>query len=287
MQENIPLYQMAAGNETSFFDFLAWQQEENEYDASLPHRHAYYEVIFLEQGEGVHEIDFAPQMAKAPALHFLPIGKAHKLSLNPPYNGASLLFSAAFFPPENQWFSLAKLPFFQHNNPYPILLLNESQAQYFKALFSEIKAAWQGNPTDKWAWIRVHLSLLLLQSQRLYQLDNTQRPFFNSEVIQKFIQLIEIHHLEHWTLNQYADQLFISEPHLNTLCKKECGMSASQLLHERVIQSAKRQLAYTQDTIKEIAFSLNFSDVSYFIRFFKKKVGYSPQAYREQLQKEM
>ena len=64
-------------------------------------------------------------------------------------------------------------------------------------------------------------------------------------------------------------------------------MPASALIQERLIQAAKRKLIYTSDTVKEIAFDLNFNDPSYFIRFFKKQVGSSPNVYREKTLKEM
>lgn len=285
MQPSIPLHSISQVGEKSFFDFLEWQRKENEYDASFPHRHQYYEVIFIAEGEGIHEIDFVPHLAKAPALHFLPIGKVHKLSMNLPYSGFSFLFSAAFFAQESAF--LSQFAFFQHQNPYPILALDNQDYAQIKTCVMEIKAAWQQNPVDKWDWIRTHLSLILLKSQRLYQKDKSQVFSHKSELIQKFMNLVEVHHLEHWLLQKYAEKLFISEPYLNALCKKECGMSASALIQERLIQAAKRKLVYTSDTVKEIAFDLNFNDPSYFIRFFKKQVGTSPNAYREEILKEM
>ena len=285
MTNTIPLHHISPTSEKSFFDFLEWHKKENEYDASAPHRHQYYEIVFFDEGEGLHEIDFVPHQVKAPAIHFLPVGKVHRVGMNLPYAGFSLLFSAAFFPQESQL--LGQMPFFQHQNPYPILSPNEHEYTQIKAWLMEIKAAWQGNPADKWDWIRTHLSLILLQSKRLYHYKGLQIHSHKSEMIQQFLDLIEKHHLEHWLLKQYADNLCISEPYLNVLCKKECSMSASQLIQERMVQAAKRKLVYTSDTVKEIAFSLNFSDPSYFIRFFKKQVGSSPNAYREQILKDM
>lgn len=285
MQSSIPLHSISPAGEKSFFDFLEWQRKENEYDASYPHRHQYYEVIFIKEGNGVHEIDFVPHTVKAPALHFLPVGKVHKLAMNLPYSGFSLLFSSAFFPQESTF--LSQFDFFQHQNPFPVLNLEEKEYQQMNAWVMEIKSAWQENPKDKWDWIRTHLSLILLQSQRLYQTDQSRNLSHKSEIIQKFLNLIEVHHPEHWLLQKYAEKLFISEPYLNALCKKECGMPASALIQERLIQAAKRKLIYTSDTVKEIAFDLNFNDPSYFIRFFKKQVGSSPNVYREKTLKEM
>jgi AraC-like DNA-binding protein len=285
MIHSIPLHPISEGGGKSFFDFFEWRKKENEYDASFAHRHQYYELIFFEEGEGVHEIDFVPHKVKSPAIHFLPIGKVHKVAMKLPYSGFSLLFSAAFFPQENPF--LSQLSLLQHQNAYPILTLEGEEYMQMKSWILEIKSAWQSQTWDKWEWIRTHLSLILLKSQRLYQNQPSKTISTKNEVIQKFMDLIEIHYLEHLLLKEYADKLCLSESHLNVLCKKECGMSASTLIQERVLQAAKRRLIYTEETVKEIAFDLNFNDVSYFIRFFKKHTGTSPNVYRAETMKNM
>jgi len=285
MIPQIPLHPISEGSSKSFFDFLEWSKKENEYDASFAHRHQYYELIFFEAGEGIHEIDFVPHKVKSPALHFLPMGKVHKVCMKLPYSGFSLLFSSAFFPQENPF--LSQLSLLQHQNTYPILALEGEDYRQMKSWILEIKTAWQSQTWDKWEWIRTHLSLILLKSQRLYQNQSQNSLSLKNETIQKFMDLIEIHYLEHLLLKEYAAKLYISEQHLNVLCKKECGISASNLIQERVLQAAKRRLIYTEDTVKEIAFDLNFNDVSYFIRFFKKHTGASPNVYRADTLKNM
>lgn len=285
MPDSIPSHPIPATSEASFFDFIEWSRKENEYDVSFPHRHQYYELILIDEGTGMHEIDFVPIEAAAPALHFLPIGKVHRLTMNPPYSGYSCLFSAAFFPQANSF--LSQFSFFHHQNAYPILALDENSYPPIKQWIEEIQLAWNTPTSDKWEWIRTHLSLILLQAHRLYIKEKPQIHANKNIVIQKFIDLVEIHHLDHWTLQKYAEELFISEPYLNALCKKDLGISASAVIQGRLIQAAKKKLAYTSESVKEIAFQLNFNDPSYFIRFFKKQVGYSPNVYREEVIKNM
>ena len=128
--DTIPIYPISPTGEKSFFDFLEWHKTENTYDASFPHRHQYYEVVFFDEGEGIHEIDFVPYSVQAPAIHFLPVGKVHKIDMNLPYSGFSLLFSAAFFPQESQL--LAQMSLFQHQNNYPILTPSATEYAHIK-----------------------------------------------------------------------------------------------------------------------------------------------------------
>jgi len=46
---------------------------------------------------------------------------------------------------------------------------------------------------------------------------------------------------------------------------------------------AERQLRHTSMTITQIAYFLGFEDPAYFSRFFSKRVGVSPRAFRDKL----
>ena len=72
----------------------------------------------------------------------------------------------------------------------------------------------------------------------------------------------------------------LSSYQLNEITKSTIGKTASALLTERIILEAKRYLLATPNQVKDIADMLGYEDVSYFIRFFKKHTGYSPEAFR-------
>jgi AraC family transcriptional regulator, transcriptional activator of pobA len=57
--------------------------------------------------------------------------------------------------------------------------------------------------------------------------------------------------------------------------------SALGAIHERLLLEAKRDLAYAQLSVKEIALTLGFADAAYFTRFFTRHTGLSPRRFRE------
>lgn len=75
----------------------------------------------------------------------------------------------------------------------------------------------------------------------------------------------------------------LSPYQLNEITKATIGKTASELINEHIILEAKRYLLATPNQIKDIADHLGYEDVSYFIRFFKKHTGYSPEAFRHNL----
>ena len=81
----------------------------------------------------------------------------------------------------------------------------------------------------------------------------------------------------------YASMLNISEVYLNEAVKESVGLSVGAYIRARVILQAKRQLAYTSLSAKEIAYSLGYEDYAYFSKLFRKNVGKSPSDYRKNL----
>jgi AraC family transcriptional regulator, transcriptional activator of pobA len=59
------------------------------------------------------------------------------------------------------------------------------------------------------------------------------------------------------------------------------GKTVSALINEQIILEAKRYLLATHNQVKDIADHLGYEDVSYFIRFFKRHTGHSPEAFRK------
>jgi AraC family transcriptional activator of pobA len=75
--------------------------------------------------------------------------------------------------------------------------------------------------------------------------------------------------------------MHLSGYQLNAITKTALGRSCSDLINERIILEAKRYLLATSEQVNQVADHLGYEDVSYFIRFFKKHTGYSPEAFRQ------
>ncbi|MBJ5570629.1 AraC family transcriptional regulator, partial [Salmonella enterica subsp. enterica serovar Typhimurium] len=72
----------------------------------------------------------------------------------------------------------------------------------------------------------------------------------------------------------------------NTLSKKIKSLfnkTPSQIIQERVILEAKKQIHLTRKSFKEIALELNFNDEFYFSKYFKKYTGVSPTQFRKEV----
>lgn len=98
--------------------------------------------------------------------------------------------------------------------------------------------------------------------------------------LQNYQALIEKQFRQQPSIEKFAEQLGMTSAHLNLLCRRLANRSALQLLHERLLLEAKRQLTYTNMTVAQVADGLGFSEPAYFTRFFKRLTGIAPRDFR-------
>ena len=95
-----------------------------------------------------------------------------------------------------------------------------------------------------------------------------------------FIKLVVEHHNEDRNMAFYADKLCLSPKYLSKLVKAQTGRSAPEWIDAFVILEAKNLLKYSEMSIKEIVYKLNFPNQSVFYKFFKAHTGMTPSDYR-------
>lgn len=102
------------------------------------------------------------------------------------------------------------------------------------------------------------------------------------ELVRQFTHLLTDNYRTHRTVNFYADQLCVSPKYLSAVVKDVMGKKALQVIADTVILEAKSMIKNSDMTILQIADALNFTNVSFFCKYFKKYVGISPKQYRHQ-----
>lgn len=78
--------------------------------------------------------------------------------------------------------------------------------------------------------------------------------------------------------------LGITATQLNRICREQLGCTALELLHQRAVQEAARDLRFTMLSVQQIAWDLGFADAAYFSRFFRRYTGRSPRQWRDEIQ---
>lgn len=99
-------------------------------------------------------------------------------------------------------------------------------------------------------------------------------------ISQDFGQLVLDHYTKEKNVAFYASKLGVTAAYLSTIVKQTTGRTCMEIISNMVIMDAKAQLKSTNLPIYQIADSLNFNNVSFFGKYFKRYVGVSPQEYR-------
>lgn len=129
--------------------------------------------------------------------------------------------------------------------------------------------------------LTIELERLVMPAKASAKRLSPQRREKGRQHLEQFQTLVEQRYREQPSIETFAEQLDISSAHLNLLCRKLVDRSALQVLHERILLEAKRQLTYTNMTIAQIADSLGFSEPAYFTRFFKRNTAMAPREFRQ------
>lgn len=164
-----------------------------------------------------------------------------------------------------------------------VLSLDEKKAGLLRDFFSWM-ARVQADGSLLNSEVMQHILLAIVSSVgKMY----TSRPWpkqvysRSEEICKRFIQLV----MENYTVQRhtafYASQLSITSQHLCMIIKQRTGRSVSDIIADMVIMDAKSQLKATTLTIQEISYALNFPNVSFFGKYFKRYVGVSPQKFRK------
>ncbi len=128
----------------------------------------------------------------------------------------------------------------------------------------------------------LYLGLLLMHLWRACGLARPSDALgVGAPTAQRFRQLVELHYRDNLSVDAFSRMLGVTRAHLHDACVRAVGLAPQQLVHERLNVEARLRLRETTQTIEQIAFSLGFRDPAYFNRFFRRRAGMSPGAYRK------
>jgi AraC-like DNA-binding protein len=252
------------------------------------HRHTFYHLVLFTQGSGSHTIDFESFKVKRYQVYFMVPGQVHSWNFEGFTDGYIINFSNAFF----QTFLLTpaypeNFSFFSGDLKDAVIDLPESLQPRIFSLFEEIIKEWDSKEAQSTDMLRLLILQVFILINRLNTSQGNKGPAsYNHIVLKNFQKLIEEHFINLKLPKDYADLLYITPNHLNAVCKDILGMQAGEVIRKRTLLEAKRLLINPQLNIAEIALKLNFSDNSYFTKFFKKTEGITPEEFRKKILKE-
>ncbi|GAB3227323.1 helix-turn-helix transcriptional regulator [Hymenobacter seoulensis] len=250
---------------------------------SQPHSHDFYLLLYVTHGHGTHTIDLVSYPLQPGTLFFMTPGQVHHWHLSDDAQGYVVLFGADFYLSRYPGERLFEYPFFNHVYQ-PVLCLSTPDAELlplFERMWQEQAAPAPQQDEVFRSYLHICLELAARHYPAAAPKPATEEPRHAQQLLRAFGTLINQYFRTQREVQLYADLLHVSPNHLNALCRRHLGKTASALIQERVLIEARRLLRHTPATIAQVADTLGFDDASYFSRYFRKHAGQTPEAFRE------
>ena len=121
---------------------------------------------------------------------------------------------------------------------------------------------------------------LMKRSQARPVPDSERNETRAQQIFDRFMKLLSAYHTKERSLQFYADKMFLSPKYVSGAIKSYSGKGALDWINEYVVLEAKMMLRYTEMSVQEVAYALNFPTQSAFGKYFRHLLGMSPKQYR-------
>ena len=180
------------------------------------------------------------------------------------------------------------MPLFLQFGSLPCMELTHAESQSLRSFISMVEQELKGSETDFSSEIIGGLIAATIYkvgdilTHYLTEHPEVDSPIHNraEEYFRQFTELHGEHYKHERSVGFYARQLCITPKYLTTLIKRISGKSVSEWIDNYVILEAKTLLKYSNMSVQEIAYYLNFPNQSFFGSYFKRNAGMSPSQYK-------
>jgi len=289
MKKSIPHYYLygenSPVNELEFLhiETIAERNREHHWEIEV-HRHDNLgQLLFVREGHMEATLDTEQHHCYGPAILWVPPTIVHGFRPQPGTQGYVLTIAESFLLQVLTETEREEFPQLLHTPLARPLDAQDRLSSELSGLIRSIDQEFRWPKAGRVAMISAYLKALMITVGRLSasQTSKTADASPQARTFEHFRKLVEHHYRDHWSVQQYAHQLGVTESRLNTLCRKAVDLSPSQVIHNRLIMEAKRNLVYTSMPVSTIAYELGFKDPAYFSRYFTNQTGDSASQFRQ------
>ena len=274
-------------NRNSQFDFLRLEtllkQEYLDHSPEDLHRVEFFIIIFIEEGQGSHTIDFTDFKCTKGTLLTIRKEQIHKFIRSNNLKGTILLFTDEFLIRYLEEIEALKTVFlFNELLGSPKLQLSKLEFKHIHTIIKRIEEEYfEINDDNSMSILRSELHILITNLFRIKA--NKKNIDFEKKYLNKFIEfqvLAEKNVLKTNKVLDYARMMGLSSKTLNTITRSIIHQSAKEFIDAICIKQIKRLLINTKLQIKEIAYQAGFEETTNFYKYFKRHTQSTPEQFR-------
>jgi AraC family transcriptional activator of pobA len=237
-------------------------------------RCAYFRLLWITSGEGSFWIDMQQYAIGPNFLFFIRPGQVHTLERADSLEGYSITFTGSFLGMDDEKYDSQYtgnlLGFFSQQ---VVQIDCETMIDIKETLDKMIKEQYNVHAFSIELLKRYFKIFLIYLTRQFDEIRETGLQTKNVEYVKRFMALVDKDFKEKKMVADYALDLYLTPNYLNQIVKKVTGHSAGYHIRQRIILEAKRKAVYSDKSMKEIAYTLGFTDIAHFSKLFKKIAG--------------
>jgi len=257
------------------------------FDIQSFHRPQFNTIIFIEEGDGRHFIDFRTIEYNSGDLICISRNQVHSFDISEKTDALMILFTTEFIMNGMIHQDVRSVNNLVRNMMKTPVLKRSDNIETIQSIFHTLSNEYKGNLNKNKIELFRHLLAALIIKIFSFQdeLSDEKADTGWQKTLNSFDKLIEDDSYKCRDAGKYAQKLRCSYKHLNAICKSLTDQTAKQYIDNLITLEIKRYLATTDRNVRELSDIFDFDEETNFVKYFKKHSGISPRKFREQLLK--
>jgi AraC-like DNA-binding protein len=280
VKERIPFEQNNLPFEIRTIDWMEKNRQQNQ----APHRHSYYEITWITEGEGIYFVDLEKFEIAGSGICCASPGQVHQLKIRERTKGYVISFNSDILLLAQNQSGAASSPKDTVLSQGSMIRLSADTSMEMEHLMQQMIREFDNffllRTEILMGFFKIFLIYMARQSEEVGQAAPQTR---SADLVKKFFTAMEKKFITHKKVTEYAEHLAVTPNYLNEIVKKVSGFSASYHIQQRIVLEAKRHATYSNSSMKEIAYHLGFDDIAHFSKFFKNVSGQSFTDFKKQV----
>lgn len=241
-----------------------------------------YKIFWIKEGEGTYNIDFKSYSFNGSVLFSLSPGQVFTVDSEKIKEAYQLSFARDFYCIQTHDTEMACNGVL-FNNVYetPFVIPTDRDIRKLDFILENLVEEFNLDETAQYDMLQSFLKQFIIYSVRIKKEHSIVKDDNETKLFKDFSLLVEQNFKKLHSVTEYANRLAISPKSLAKHFQKIGSETPSDFIKNRIITEAKRQLLYSSEAVKHIAFDLGFNDPAYFSRFFAKATGNSPAQFKK------
>ena len=241
-----------------------------------------YSIYWIKEGKGTYNIDFESYSFDGNVLFFLSPGQVFSVDSEKIKEAYKISFVRDFYciQTHDKEVSCNGVLF---NNIYetPFVRPCEEDTAKLDFILENLIEEFQHQETAQYDMLQTYLKQFIILSVRIKKEDYIIKEDTETKLFKDFSTLVDLNFKKEHSVTYYGERLGLSPKSITKHFQKIGATTPSVYIKNRIILEAKRQLIYSDDSVKQIAYGLGFNDPAYFTRFFTKTATISPLQFKK------